>query len=163
MAHEIRRQGGTVDNFMDGRMLAFWNAPLRVDGHAAVACHTALAMRRALPTLNRELAELLGAGDGVLPLEMAVAIDTGLCAVGQIGSALWSDYTAVGFPVRRAGLLEQRARLAGKNILVTDSVVDAVAGFAFSEVRLDFPRLRGGGPEMGYELLATSARMGGAS
>jgi class 3 adenylate cyclase len=111
-------------------------------------------MRRALPALNRELTAMLPPVDKVLPLEMAIAIDTGLCAVGRIGSAKWSDYTAVGFPVRQAGLLERRARLAGKDILVTDSVVGAVTGFDFREVTLDFPQLRGGGPKVAYELLA---------
>jgi len=46
---------GTIDKYMGDAIMAFWNAPLTVEGHAARACDTALAMQAHLRELNEEL------------------------------------------------------------------------------------------------------------
>src|SRR5258708_27376175 len=51
MTDLILSHRGTIDKYMGDAIMAFWNAPLAVVGHAARSCHTALAMharRRAL-------------------------------------------------------------------------------------------------------------------
>ena len=45
---------GTIDKYMGDAIMAFWNAPLSIENHAARACDTALAMQAQLRTLNED-------------------------------------------------------------------------------------------------------------
>ena len=48
MTDLVMSHRGTIDKYMGDAIMAFWNAPLAVDGHAARACDTALAMQEQL-------------------------------------------------------------------------------------------------------------------
>src|SRR3546814_12293025 len=40
----VLEQDGTIDKYIGDSLMAFWNAPLDVENHAAQACPAALAM-----------------------------------------------------------------------------------------------------------------------
>jgi adenylate cyclase len=56
MTESVLDQGGTIDKYIGDCLMAFWNAPLDDERHAAHACTAALDMFEAIHGLNRELA-----------------------------------------------------------------------------------------------------------
>ncbi len=56
MTDAVLDQGGTIDKYIGDCLMAFWNAPLDDERHAAHACAAALRMFEAVGGLNRELA-----------------------------------------------------------------------------------------------------------
>ncbi len=56
MTEAVLDQGGTIDKYIGDCLMAFWNAPLDDERHAAHACTAALGMFEAIHGLNRELA-----------------------------------------------------------------------------------------------------------
>ncbi len=56
MTEAVLDQGGTIDKYIGDCLMAFWNAPLDDERHAAHACTSALDMFEAIHGLNRELA-----------------------------------------------------------------------------------------------------------
>ena len=56
MTEAVLDQAGTIDKYIGDCLMAFWNAPLDDERHAAHACTAALRMFEAVAGLNRELA-----------------------------------------------------------------------------------------------------------
>jgi class 3 adenylate cyclase len=56
MTDVVLARGGTIDKYIGDCLMAFWNAPLDDENHAANGCHAALEMFQALGRLNDELA-----------------------------------------------------------------------------------------------------------
>ena len=56
MTDLVMSHRGTIDKYMGDAIMAFWNAPLAVEGHAARACDTALAMQEQLRVAQRGIA-----------------------------------------------------------------------------------------------------------
>ena len=78
MTDLIRNHRGTIDKYMGDAIMAFWNAPLDVDRHAALACDTALAMQARLIELNEEWkAEAEAEGRGHIPVNIGIGLNTG--------------------------------------------------------------------------------------
>src|SRR3546814_18976359 len=86
--YTVLSTGGTIDKYMGDCIMAFWNAPLDDPRHARNACEAALAMHARLEDLNRELtAEAEAAGRPAIALHVGIGLNTGICCVGNMGSA----------------------------------------------------------------------------
>src|SRR3546814_16393022 len=97
MTDTILSTGGTIDKYMGDCIMAFWNAPLDDPQHAQNACEAALAMHARLEDLNRELtAEAEAAGRPAIALHVGIGLNTGICCVGNMGSAQRFYYSALG-------------------------------------------------------------------
>jgi class 3 adenylate cyclase len=57
MTESVLSTGGTIDKYIGDCVMAFWNAPLDDEDHAAHACRSALAMQAAVQALNATLTE----------------------------------------------------------------------------------------------------------
>jgi class 3 adenylate cyclase len=57
MTAEVLSSEGTIDKYIGDCLMAFWNAPLDDEAHAAHACQAGLGMLQAIEDLNRALAE----------------------------------------------------------------------------------------------------------
>lgn len=108
---------GTIDKYMGDCLMAFWNAPLDEPRHAEKAVGAALRMLEALDSLNRELA-MEDKTKMPLQLGIGIGINTGSCVVGNMGSDLRFDYTAIGDAVNLASRLEGATRDLGVPILL---------------------------------------------
>src|SRR5690606_25888341 len=114
---------GTVDKFIGDALFAFWNAPLRQDDHAALACRAALAARDAAARFN---ADLVAAGRK--PWHTRFGLHAGEAVVGNMGASDRLNYTAVGNHVNVAARLEGMNKFYGTQILVSGDMAARLEG-----------------------------------
>lgn len=143
LSNAILEERGTIDKFMGDAVMAFWNAPLSREAHEVEACRAALEMIRQVDDLNktRQL-EAVEAGQDMPVIEVGIGLNTGLCTVGNMGSDLRFDYTAMGDPVNLASRLEGQTRYYGTRILVGSATV-AVVQEEFALLEMDLIRVKG--------------------
>jgi adenylate cyclase len=111
--------GGTIDKYIGDALMAFWNAPLDDPDHALHAVQAAMAMQEALAGLNAELAaEAANSHEAPLVLRIGIGINTGDCVVGNMGSDLRFDYSALGDAVNLAARLEGETKAFDVSLLL---------------------------------------------
>jgi adenylate cyclase len=137
MTDMILSRQGTIDKYMGDCIMAFWNAPFDVPGHAEHACESALAMQVELTKLNAEFAaEAEAAGESPMKLAIGVGINTGDCVVGNMGSKQRFDYTVLGDAVNLASRLEGQSKNYGVIIVIGETTQAAAPRFAALELDL---------------------------
>lgn len=152
----VQDAGGVVDKFMGDGMLAFFNAPHHVRGHAARACEAALDAQRSLGLLDLE------DGDAP-PSRTRIGLATGEVLVGNIGTAQRLSYTVIGDAVNLASRLEMLNKAYGTAILVSGEV-RRTAGSGFEWRHLDRVTVPGRSePVELYELLGRTGEVDGTT
>jgi len=137
MTDTILSSGGTIDKYMGDCIMAFWNAPLDDSDHARHAALATIAMRQRLAALNAELeTEAKAAGTPFLPIRVGIGLNTGLCCVGNMGSAQRFDYSAIGDDVNLASRLEGQCKTYGVETILGESTRTAVPDLACLELDL---------------------------
>jgi adenylate cyclase len=138
MTDIIQVQGkGTIDKYMGDAIMAFWNAPLPVEGHAIKGCETALAMQARLVQLNAEWEEEAKAeGQVHIPVQIGVGLNTGHASVGNFGSEQRIQYSCLGDEVNLAARLEGQCKAYGVGIVIGENTRAAAPGFATLELDL---------------------------
>jgi adenylate cyclase len=144
---------GTIDKYMGDAIMAFWNAPLQVDSHAARACDTALAMQARLQELNQEWkAEAQAADHSYIPVNIGIGLNTGQASVGNFGSMQRFTYSCLSDAVNLAARLEGQCKTYAVGIVIGDRTHQQVPGYATLE--LDLIMVKGKTePEHAYALL----------
>jgi adenylate cyclase len=153
MTDLILSHRGTIDKYMGDAIMAFWNAPLQVDGHAARACDTALAMQARLQELNEEWkAEAQAADHSYIPVNIGIGLNTGQASVGNFGSMQRFTYSCLSDAVNLAARLEGQCKTYAVGIVIGDKTHQQVPGYATLE--LDLIMVKGKTePEHAYALL----------
>jgi len=137
MSDLVMQNRGTIDKYMGDAMMAFWNAPLDDAEHARNACITALGMQAALDPINEEVAvKAKEIGKDPVLLRAGIGINTGPCAVGNMGSKQRFAYSTLGDAVNLASRLEGQTKNYGVNILIGEHTYNAVTDFACLEMDL---------------------------
>jgi adenylate cyclase len=114
MVQIVGNHGGTLDKFVGDSVMCLFNAPEPIEGHPQAAVRMALEMQKRIAQLN---VEWVAAGREAIGVGMG--INSGFATVGNFGSTLYSDYTAIGNSVNLAARLES-ACLPGQ-ILISAS------------------------------------------
>ena len=128
---------GTIDKYMGDAIMAFWNAPLPVERHAAHACDAALAMQARLAQLNEEWkAEAEAEGRKHIPVNIGVGLNTGLASVGNFGSTQRFTYSCLGDDVNLASRLEGQCKTYGVGIIIGRKTREEVEDYATLEIDL---------------------------
>ena len=112
-SQEIFQRDGTIDKFMGDAILAFWNAPVDQPNHAELALQSVLAIRQALDTENAVRDQ-----QGKPPIKVGAGLETGICSVGNFGSDIRFDYTAIGSTVNMAARLESATKITNCPVLL---------------------------------------------
>jgi class 3 adenylate cyclase len=129
MAEIVTSHNGTIDEFIGDAILALFGAPIarEDDAERAVAC--ALQMQLAMREVNEENRRF-----GYPELEMGIAVNTGECVVGNIGSQKRAKYGVVGSHVNLTGRIESYT--VGGQILISRSTALAVRDGGGGELKL---------------------------
>ena len=128
---------GTIDKYMGDAIMAFWNAPLPVERHAARACDAALAMQARLAVLNEEWrTEAEVEGRRHIPVNIGVGLNTGPASVGNFGSTQRFTYSCLGDDVNLASRLEGQCKTYGVGIIIGRKTREAVEDYATLEIDL---------------------------
>ncbi len=114
----IKNNYGTLDKFIGDAIMAFWNAPLDVEGHEKYAIETGIEMQVELAKLNVSLQERYG-----IQLKMGAGVNTGKVYVGNMGSEELLDYTIIGDNVNLASRLEGLCSKYGITLVVGESTM----------------------------------------
>lgn len=94
------RHGAFIDKYVGDAVMAFFNAPIRSEDHAARAVAAALEIQAELPALGERFG---------IELRAAIGIASGWAHVGRLGSSDGKDFTAIGDVVNLAARLEGEA------------------------------------------------------
>ncbi|MGD2148219.1 MAG: ABC transporter substrate-binding protein, partial [Anaerolineae bacterium] len=118
----IMRHEGTLARLMGDAVLAFFGAPISHEDDPERACWAALEIVEGA----REYGERLERERGIEGFNVRVGINTGLVVVGEVGSDLRVEYTAMGDAINLAARMEQNAPIGG--ILIAHDTYRHVRG-----------------------------------
>jgi adenylate cyclase len=138
MSHVVLEQGGTLDKYIGDAVVALFGAPVPQEDHA----RRALAAARGM---NRRLVELRAAFAGTVfqDLEIGVGVHTGAVLVGNFGSDLHFNYTAMGDAMNLASRLEGLTKSYRCRILVSRETLEEAGGACGPHRLVDQVRVMG--------------------
>jgi adenylate cyclase len=144
LSKAILDRDGTIDKYMGDAIMAFWNAPVDLPDHAMRACRAAIDMLKTVEDLNaqsRQEAEQ-NPGERVHEIKIGVGINSGQCVVGNMGSDMRFDYTALGDTVNLASRLEGQSKPYGVGVILGDTTAAVVAD-VLAVIEIDLLRVKG--------------------
>lgn len=140
MIEVIFNYGGTLDKFIGDGMMVEFGAPLEdklQELHAVLAAvHMQLHLDKLCDKWEKE---------GKKRLSMGIGIHTGLAVIGNIGSELRMEYTAIGDTVNVASRLERFTKKIEKPIIISKAVYEKVKDhFVFEDLKeIEIPGRKG--------------------
>jgi len=130
----LDRHGGIVNKFLGDGFLALFGAPLE----ASDAAHRAVAAgREMLTAMDRINAQTSW------PLRIGIGIHFGEVVAGSIGSPRRKEYTVIGATVNFASRLEALNKELGSQLLISESVREALGDDGSDAVALGEVEVRG--------------------
>jgi len=135
MTQIIIQKQGTVDKFIGDSIMAYWNAPSNIKDHASKAVNCALEQLHMIESLNKKIINdnifidvIKFSKENQIPIfDIGIGINTGLCAVGEMGSSVRNDYTAIGDPVNIASRLESLCKVYDSKLNITKETKDKLS------------------------------------
>ncbi len=113
MVDIIFAHGGTLDKFIGDAIMALWGAPIGHEDDPDRAMQAAIAMQRAIASLNEKWE-----AQGRPGISVGIGINYGETFAGNIGSHLRLEYTVIGDAVNVASRLCSNAH--GGEVLISD-------------------------------------------
>lgn len=129
----IFRFEGTVDKFIGDAVMGVFGSPIRSEKHLEMGVKAAAAIKKAVVHLNDHRHR-----KGLTPLYLGIGLDTGEAIVGNMGSQMRMEFTAVGEAVNMASRLSDMAKPG--DILLSESayrtIKDYVEVFRITDVSI---------------------------
>jgi adenylate cyclase len=123
MTQVVFKHDGTIDKYIGDCIMAFWNAPEPQADHAQKAVECAMNMRTALEEFKAKRR-----GTELENFECGIGIHTGEALVGNMGSSLKRNYTAMGSSVNLASRLESLTKKLGERIIFSQDTLELLQG-----------------------------------
>lgn len=134
MIEIVNRHRGIVNKFLGDGFMAVFGAPLS-DGRD---CSNALAAAQEIILRVREEVDK----GSVLPTTVGIGLHAGEAVTGSIGSSLRKEYTVIGDVVNLASRIEQLNKQFGSQLLISDTVCQAV-GDMLTETPMGHVQVKG--------------------
>ncbi|MCG2784922.1 MAG: AAA family ATPase [Anaerolineae bacterium] len=125
----IYKHEGTLARLMGDAILAFFGAPVAHEDDPQRAVRAALEIQAGV----QEYANQLARERGITGFSVRVGINTGMVIVGEVGSDLRVEYTAIGDAINTAARMEQNAPVGG--ILISQDTYQHVRGLFETEAQ----------------------------
>ena len=151
MLEAIYAHRGTLDKFLGDGLLAVFGAPLDDAEHQKMAIFAAEAMLKAARRLRAEIRVR-----HKVDWRIGIGVHTGWAVVGNVGSEMRMEYTAIGDTVNAASRIEGLNKEYHTEFLASEAVVDAV-GDCFKFLEVDAVQLRGTSNSMKLYTFDTSS------
>ena len=143
LTNEIINVNGTIDKYMGDCIMAFWNAPIDVEGHEKLACDATLRMHKAMAELNAiRKEEAKAQNKDFLELKIGIGLNTGGCVVGNMGSDQRFDYSVLGDSVNLAARLEGQSKSYGVKTVIGPETYESVKD-TYATLQLDLIAVKG--------------------
>lgn len=136
MTEILFKHEGTIDKYIGDAIMAFWNAPTKLDAHAQRSVEAALEMDIAIKELSKTFIARGWPGP-----TMGIGINTGRANVGNMGSKYRMTYTAIGDAVNLASRIESLTRTYQVPIIISEHTYKQLEGICCRE--LDQVQVRG--------------------
>ena len=134
----VIEEGGFVDKFVGDEIVAIFGAPQDLPDHALRATTAALRMQERIRDLQGAFERIGCPGE----IFSRTGLSTGPLVVGNMGSEMRMNYTAMGDVMNLGARLEGANKIYDTRVLATQATRDAAgAGLAFRE--LDRVRVKG--------------------
>jgi len=114
---------GTLDKFLGDGIMVEFGAPLDDAEQEKNAVLTAIAMQKEIQVLSETWEK-----EGKPPIRVGIGIHTGVAVVGDIGSEIRMEYTAIGDAVNIASRIERMTKQTGDLILLSEETKKGLEG-----------------------------------
>ena len=141
MTHILFRFKGTLDKYIGDAIVGYWGAPITLEHHPSLAVEAALEMIESLPRINESFKR-----QGYPEFFVGIGINTGECAVGNMGSDQVFSYTALGDHMNLGARLEGLCKFYGAEIIISQFTFDRLAPSTKNKIvfrHLDRVRVKG--------------------
>ncbi len=133
----ILKNRGLLDKYIGDALMSLFNAPISIENHADMACLSALEMMEKVKEVNSKFRS-----EGLPEVKLGIGIDTGIATVGNMGSRLRFDYTAIGDTVNLSSRLEGLSKVYSADIIISESTKKKLVQ-DFLVRKLDCVRVKG--------------------
>ena len=130
MSKIIMAEGGVVDKFLGDGIMAFFGAFDQERSPSLAGARAALLMLEELARLNRKWA---AAGEETF--RIGIGLHTGPVKIGNIGSENKMEYTVIGDAVNLASRLQDKTKVLGEEIVMSEEVFLDLGDVALAEDR----------------------------
>lgn len=118
LTRAIFKYGGTLDKYEGDAIIAFFGAPLGLENHRESALLAAIEMQKESAYISEKWKSVCGR-----EINTRIGINSGKAVVGNMGSDLRFDYTAIGDTMNLASRLEGANKFFDTKILVSASSI----------------------------------------
>ncbi len=143
----IFRFEGTIDKFIGDAVMSVFGSPISSAAHLEQGVKAAMAIKIAVEEMNH-----MSRKRNLMPLDIGVGLDSGTVIVGNMGSKMRMEFTAMGYAVNMASRLTDMARSG--DILVSESVYGSIRDKVKAEKMAEVTIKGFGGPVTLYNLVA---------
>ena len=114
----IFKYGGTLDKYEGDAIIAFFGAPVDISNHREAAILAAIEMQKASLEISDKWKDLCGRN-----IVTRIGLNSGQAVVGNMGSDLRFDYTAIGDTMNLASRLEGANKFFDTKILASETTI----------------------------------------
>ncbi|RME63522.1 MAG: hypothetical protein D6778_09510 [Nitrospirae bacterium] len=133
----VLKNRGMLDKYIGDAMMALFNVPIELPDHADRAVRSAMEILERLDEINRDFK-----ARGRVQISVGIGINTGEAVVGNMGTSVRFDYTAIGDTINLASRLEGLSKYYGVPVIVSETTVAKTHG-GFPFLKLDRVRVKG--------------------
>lgn len=123
MSNIIIKYDGTIDKYIGDAIMAYWNAPAKVENHADKAVLASLEQIESLSILNAEFKK-----ENKPFIDIGIGLNTGVVIVGEMGSIGRSDYTVIGDPINLGSRLESLCKYYNSKLNISSFTKEKLKG-----------------------------------